>query len=74
MRGHVDVRVHLVRNSAGAGAAVNHALLAAWIGAFREAAQKHGLSGEPDLNTALRVPGMLEDRGRRMSAPSSNRR
>ena len=63
VRGHVDVRVHLVRATAGAGAAVNQALLAAWIGAFREAAQRYGLPGEPDLNTALRMPGMLDDRG-----------
>jgi uncharacterized protein (TIGR00255 family) len=62
-RGHVDVRVHVSRSGQSSGAAVNHALLAAWIGAFREAAEKHGLSGEPDLNTALRLPGMLEDRG-----------
>jgi uncharacterized protein (TIGR00255 family) len=63
VRGHVDVRVHFGRTSATSGAAVNHALLAAWIAAFREAAEKHSLSGEPDLNTALRIPGMLDDRG-----------
>lgn len=63
VRGHVDVRLHLARGASGSAAAVNHALLASWIAAFREAAERHGLSGEPDLNTALRVPGMLEDRG-----------
>lgn len=62
-RGHVDVRVHLVRNSTSGGAAVNHALLSGWIAAFRQAAEHYGLSGEPDLNTALRIPGMLDDRG-----------
>jgi uncharacterized protein (TIGR00255 family) len=63
VRGHVDVRVHIVRSSVASGAVVNQALLAAWIGAFRQAAQQHGISGEPDLNTALRMPGMLDDRG-----------
>ena len=63
IRGHIDVRLYLARTGAGAGAAVNQALLAAWIGAFRQAATQYGLSGEPDLNTALRMPGMLDDRG-----------
>ena len=63
VRGHVDVRLHLVRTAAGAGATVNHARLTAWIGAFREASERYGLSGEPDLNAALRMPGMLDDRG-----------
>ena len=63
VRGHVDVRLHLVKTSAGAGATVNHALLEAWITAFREAAKHYGVSGEPDLNAALRMPGMLDDRG-----------
>lgn len=63
VRGHVDVRVHLGRTSAGGGATVNQALLEAWISAFRDAAKRYGISGEPDLNTALRMPGMLDDRG-----------
>lgn len=63
VRGHVDVRVHFARTASGAGAAVNEALLAAWIAAFREAAARYRLNGEPDLNVALRMPGMIEDRG-----------
>lgn len=63
VRGHVDVRLHFHRNGAGSGAVVNQGLLAAWIGAFHAAAERHQIKGEPDLNMALRVPGMLEDRG-----------
>lgn len=63
VRGHVDVRIHFVRSAAGSGLVVNQGLLAAWVGAFREAAARHQLAGEPDLNTALRMPGMIEDRG-----------
>ena len=64
VRGHVDVRLHLSRTSAsGSRPAVNEALLSAWIAAFRQAAHKHGITGEPDLSAALRMPGMLEDGG-----------
>lgn len=63
VRGHVDVRVHFVRAAAVAGASVNQALLASWVGAFRDAATRYQLAGEPDLNVALRMPGMIEDRG-----------
>ena len=64
VRGHVDVRLHLARTAAhGSGPAVNQTLLSAWIGAFRQAAHQHGIAGEPDLNVAFRMPGMLEDNG-----------
>jgi uncharacterized protein (TIGR00255 family) len=59
-RGHVEVRVSL---PAGAGAAsapaLNKALLEAYLKAFQDAADVHGLDAEPDLNAALRVPGMF---------------
>jgi uncharacterized protein (TIGR00255 family) len=51
-----------MREPGGAGVNVNHAMLAAWIRAFRDAARTHGIPGEPDLNAALRVPGMIEER------------
>jgi uncharacterized protein (TIGR00255 family) len=64
VRGHVDIRLHLARASAnGSGPVVNQALLSAWISAFRQAALQHGITGEPDLNAALRMPGMLDDSG-----------
>ncbi|MCC6539090.1 MAG: YicC family protein [Bryobacterales bacterium] len=63
VRGHVDVRVHFARTGAAGAVSVNQNMLRAWIAAFRQAAQEHGIAGEPDLNAAFRVPGMLDDSG-----------
>jgi uncharacterized protein (TIGR00255 family) len=54
-RGHVDVRCHLTRDAAVQGLQVNPALLAA----YRELFSAHPDMGEPDLNTALQLPGVL---------------
>jgi len=58
-RGHVEVRLAL--NSAGAksGPAINRGLLESYLKAFRETASEHGLDSKPDLNAALRIPGMF---------------
>jgi len=59
-RGHVDVRISLPESAKGrAGALVNDALLEGYLRAFREAASRHGLDTRPDLNAALRIPGMF---------------
>jgi uncharacterized protein (TIGR00255 family) len=57
-RGHVEVTLNLER-SQKAEAGYDHALVAAYVEAFRAAAAEHGLSGEPDLNVILRLPGVL---------------
>jgi uncharacterized protein (TIGR00255 family) len=57
-RGHVEVTLNLER-SQKAEAGYDHALVAAYVEAFRAAAAEHGLSGEPDLNVMLRLPGVL---------------
>lgn len=58
-RGHIQVHVGLTRSEGGAGA-LNRPLLASWLAAFHEAKELHPLSDQqPDLNAALRVPGML---------------
>jgi uncharacterized protein (TIGR00255 family) len=57
-RGHVQFHVTLTRTGAAAGR-VNRELLGVYIQAYREAAELYRLSGEPDLNAALRIPGML---------------
>jgi len=57
-RGHVEIQVSFTRTAGGA-AALNRPLLDAYVQAFRDAAGIYGLSGQPDLNSALRVPGML---------------
>jgi uncharacterized protein (TIGR00255 family) len=58
-RGHIQVHVGITRSDGGAGC-LNRPLLATWLAAFREAMQLHPLPDQqPDLNAALRVPGML---------------
>jgi uncharacterized protein (TIGR00255 family) len=58
-RGHVQIHCAIARTQAPGASPVNRALLAAYIQAFRDAAQLYNLPGDPDLNSALRVPGML---------------
>jgi len=57
-RGHVQIHVSFVRTRAATGA-LNRRLLDTYMQAFREASQIYQLSGPPDLNAALRMPGML---------------
>jgi uncharacterized protein (TIGR00255 family) len=61
LRGHVQLQVFFKRNAAAAGvAAINEPLLNSWLESFRNAAQRFGLDSQPDLNQALRIPGMME--------------
>ena len=61
-RGHVDLRVSLPKAASGASApAVNREFLADYLRIFTEASQHHGLASLPDLNAALRIPGMLTE-------------
>jgi len=58
-RGHVQINLNLVRITVDT-AGLNRALLALYMGAFREAADLYRISDQqPDLNAALRIPGML---------------
>jgi uncharacterized protein (TIGR00255 family) len=61
-RGHMQVPVALNRQGAG-GASVNRELFDLYLAAFREAAERYRIAGEPDLNAALRIPGMLVTAG-----------
>ena len=58
-RGHLQINV-VFQRLCGGSAAINHTLLGTYIRAFREAAERYGMAGEPDLNAALRMPGMFE--------------
>jgi uncharacterized protein (TIGR00255 family) len=60
-RGHVQVQIYF-RRAAGANgtAAVNEALLRGWLDSFRDLAERFGIDSKPDLNQALRLPGMME--------------
>jgi uncharacterized protein (TIGR00255 family) len=58
-RGHVQINLSLVRTN-GDAAGLNRPLLGLYMNAFREAAELYHITGQqPDLNAALRIPGML---------------
>ncbi len=57
-RGHVDVTLQLERKS-NVQIQLNASLLDAYVKAFREASALHGLSDEPDMNSILRLPGLM---------------
>ena len=64
VRGHVQVQVSFKRDAVTNGASsINEALLSAWLDAFRQAAERFGLDSKPDLNQALRLPGMMDGGG-----------
>jgi uncharacterized protein (TIGR00255 family) len=58
-RGHVQIHVGITRTSLGTGAPLNRAMFQAYMDAFREAVQLYGLDEKPDINSALRIPGMI---------------
>jgi uncharacterized protein (TIGR00255 family) len=58
-RGHVDVTVALDR-APEEGFALNKEVVGGYVQAFRAAAEEFGVTGEPDLNAILRVPGAME--------------
>ncbi len=57
VRGHIEVRLSIHRDTGDSSARFNPAAVRAYIEAFRAAADEHGLAGEPDLNVAFRLPG-----------------
>ncbi len=57
-RGHMQVNVAINRQAAGT-ASLNREMFDLYLNAFREAADRYRIAGQPDLNAALRVPGML---------------
>ena len=61
-RGHVQTQISFTISRNGS-TTLNHELLAAWLAAFRDAAQRHKLNCEPDLNEAMRIPGILQCEG-----------
>jgi uncharacterized protein (TIGR00255 family) len=58
-RGHLQIHCAVTRTAAEGAAPLNRSLLNAYMSAFREAAKLYEVSAEPDLNGALRIPGML---------------
>src|SRR5438034_863156 len=58
-RGHLQIHASISRTSTGGGGQLNRPLLHAYMTAFREAANLYDVDSAPDLNGALRIPGML---------------
>jgi uncharacterized protein (TIGR00255 family) len=70
-RGHVEVRIVLPLASAnGNSPTLNRALLEQYLGAFNQAAAEHGLDTRPDLNAALRIPGMFGEAAESSELPA----
>src|SRR3984957_12000560 len=59
-RGHLQIHVQFNRTAPADVSSLNRPLLRAYLEAFREAAGEFGADGKPDLNAALRLPGMLQ--------------
>jgi uncharacterized protein (TIGR00255 family) len=60
VRGHVEVRVSLPKTAGGEPAlSLNREFLREYVRIFREEAAAHHLESKPDLNAALRIPGMF---------------
>jgi len=58
-RGHVEVTLTL-QPTAEQGFAVNRQLIGGYVEAFRRLAEDLGISGEPALNAALKLPGAMD--------------
>lgn len=58
-RGHVQIHVAFARTAAPEKAPVQWALLDTYMRAFAQAAAQYKLEDKPDLNAALRIPGMF---------------
>ena len=59
IRGHVDLTLSIDRSSQQT-AGYNRELVNGYLAAFAAAREEHGLGGQPDLNTILRLPGALQ--------------
>lgn len=58
-RGHVEVSLSL-EYAGSNGVALNRQMVGSYVQAFRTAADEFGVTGEPDLNVVLRMPGAME--------------
>jgi len=59
IRGHVDLTLSMDRGSQQTSG-YNRELVNGYLVAFSAAREEHGLGGQPDLNTILRLPGALQ--------------
>jgi uncharacterized protein (TIGR00255 family) len=63
VRGHVELTLSVDR-TAQQSVGYNAELVSAYIAAFSAAQEEHSLSGHPDLNVILRLPGVLQNDNR----------
>src|SRR5580692_9219981 len=63
VRGHVDLTLSVDRTSQQK-TGYNREMIAGYVAAFTAARDEFGLTGEPDLNAALRMPGALQSDNR----------
>src|ERR1700681_4372734 len=63
VRGHVELTLSIERSSQQS-AGYNRELVGAYLAAFNAARDEHGLTGQPDLNAILRLPGALQSDNR----------
>jgi uncharacterized protein (TIGR00255 family) len=61
-RGHFQIRVAFTR-TVPTTPVLSQGLLDAYMASFRQTADRLGLTGEPDLNAALTLPGMFREAG-----------
>jgi len=58
-RGHVEFTLSFGGSSGSDAVSLNRPLVAGYVEAYRVAAKEMGVTAEPDLNAALRLPGAL---------------
>jgi uncharacterized protein (TIGR00255 family) len=63
VRGHVELALSVDRTSQQT-TGYNRDLVAGFLAAFEAAREEHGLTGQPDLNAILRLPGALQSENR----------
>ncbi len=59
VRGHLQIHVSFNRIGPAGGGLLNRSLLDAYMRAFQEASDLYHLDSKPDINAALRIPGIL---------------
>jgi uncharacterized protein (TIGR00255 family) len=63
VRGHIELSLSIDR-AGQQKSGYNRELVAGYVAAFNAARDEFGLSGEPELNTILRLPGALQNENR----------
>ena len=58
-RGHIDVTLSLEKATSVATVELDELLLNAYVDAFRRAATRFGVAQQPDINSLLRMPGVM---------------